>query len=102
MPDIIDFIAKWEKNGKFLKKKQLSATGIDFEMIDNAMSNFISEIMNKRTLKSSILCAKDPQFIDNVKFIILNYNLYVNLTFEKNHFRFLICIQFYQMLNLFI
>jgi hypothetical protein len=35
-------------------------------MIDNAISNFVSEIMNKRTLKSSILCAKDPQFIDNV------------------------------------
>ncbi len=102
MPDIIDFIAKWEKTERFRKEKQLLSTGINYKMIDNAMNNFISEIMNKRTIKSSILCAKDPQFIDNVKFITLNYNLYVNLTLKKNHFRFLICIQFYQMLNLFI
>ena len=81
-------------NGKFLKKKQLSATGIDFEMIDNAMSNFISEIMNKRTLKSSILCAKDPQFIDNVKFITLNFNIYLNLTFKKIILDFLYAFNF--------
>jgi hypothetical protein len=94
LPDIIDFIAKWEKTERFRKEKQLLSTGINYKMIDKAMSNFISEIMNKRTIKSSILCAKDPQFIDNVKFIILNYNLYVNLTFKKIILDFLYAFNF--------
>ena len=64
--DDYSFIAKWEKTERFRKENQLLSTGINYKMIDNAISNFVSEIMNKRTLKSSILCAKDPQFIDNV------------------------------------
>ena len=71
LPDIIDFIAKWVKQGRHYKDKQLKVTGIDFEMIDIATRNFLLEILSKRKLNSPILCAKDPQFIENVKFPLL-------------------------------
>jgi hypothetical protein len=49
-----------------LKKKQLLETGLNYEIIDKAVANFVEEILYERKINSTILCAKDPQFIENV------------------------------------
>ncbi len=66
MPEIISFVIKWQNDGKVLKKKQLLETGLNYEIIDKAVANFVEEILYEREINSTILCAKDPQFIENV------------------------------------
>jgi len=66
LPEIISFVIKWQNDGKVLKKKQLLETGLNYEIIDKAVANFVEEILYEREINSTILCAKDPQFIENV------------------------------------
>lgn len=61
MPNFAKFIEDLKKD--FRLKSDLKNAGIDMSIIDSAMVEFISTIMNKRGYNSSRMCAKDPNIV---------------------------------------
>jgi hypothetical protein len=75
--------SSWKKNGV---TRDLENAGINKSVVDKAIVNFIYQIMHNRNLKASILCAKDPDIVQNVCFIIkqTNFSLFWLLNYQKS------------------
>ncbi len=69
MPPFASLASSWKKNGV---TRDLENAGINKTVVDKAIVNFIYQIMHNRNLKASILCAKDPDIVQSVCFIIAN------------------------------
>lgn len=66
LPSFVDFVATWKTK---VSEAELRMAGLEKNMVDNAITDFVQNIMLNRGLKSTRKCAKDPDIIKHMQYL---------------------------------